>query len=542
MAQKNMDLTIENLIAHREDLPFPHLPGLDLLDFGSLNETNSPRISHPVHTMTDPWRNSVLSTSVPIHNKINGNGYPSIPPSSSSTIGTVETLHSGRGGSLNGRARGAGTGAGAEASEAAIVIVDPESMRREMYQWLMNVDVIRITFAPEKEGIFLFKHVNYIVESKNRQKTVVRRYSDFYWMLEVLAKKYPYRTLPNLPPKRLGVTDEAFLERRLRGLTRFMNALMRHPILRDDPLVVAFLTEPVEFAVWKKDATISTEDEFSAKLPIPRSLTIHIPENLDAELESVKKRLPASIEYYRSMVHLLGRVQKRAEANAADFTRYSIALNALADCERKCHVDDCYNCGQLSQGYNKISVHLTTVSNILDEQARATQRGMVESLKRHRDLLVSVSEMLHRRDQSRSKEGSVAEMLKKRIVTNEAKLKSLRAASASSTAESNSGSGVGSAAAVGVSGNNSHDGQIERVANSIDSDRADLELHGQRVTLIQHTLWMEISYFHKSHAMIAAMYQTFVHEQMKTSQSMYDNWRALSPVVHDLPMDVNGFN
>ena len=41
------------------------------------------------------------------------------------------------------------------------------------------------------------------------------------------------------------VADDAFLERRLRGLVRFMNALMRHPVLKNDPLVVSFLTEPV---------------------------------------------------------------------------------------------------------------------------------------------------------------------------------------------------------------------------------------------------------------------------------------------------------
>lgn len=53
---------------------------------------------------------------------------------------------------------------------------------------------------------------------------------------------------------------------------------------------------------------------------------------------------------------------------------------------------------------------------------------------------------------------------------------------------------------------------------------------------------MEITFFHKNHALIASMYQAFVHEQMKTSQSLFDNWKGLSPVVHDLPMDVNGFN
>ena len=35
-----------------------------------------------------------------------------------------------------------------------------------------------------------------------------------------------------------------FLERRRRGLNRFMNSIVRHPVLRDDDIVVAFITVP----------------------------------------------------------------------------------------------------------------------------------------------------------------------------------------------------------------------------------------------------------------------------------------------------------
>lgn len=38
--------------------------------------------------------------------------------------------------------------------------------------------------------------------------------------------------------------DDAFLEKRRKGLTRFINFVARHPILREDAVVVVFLTEP----------------------------------------------------------------------------------------------------------------------------------------------------------------------------------------------------------------------------------------------------------------------------------------------------------
>ncbi|KAF9123132.1 Sorting nexin mvp1 [Mortierella sp. 14UC] len=523
MAQKNMDLTVENLIAHREDLPIPHLPGLESIDFGSSGDSTLypttpvlPR-HHPIHsdtTVSDPWRNSTISTP-------KGNGYPPAPSYLASPPIT--------------------------ATEILPQSADPEATRKEMYQWFLNLDVIRISFAPEKEGVFLFKHVNYIVESKNRQTTVIRRYSDFWWLLEVLAKRFPFRILPNLPPKRIGIADETFLERRLRGLTRFMNALVRHPVLRSDPLVVSFLTEPVELAIWRKDIVISTEDEFTTRLPIASSLSKQIPMTLELEVEAVKRRLPASIEYYRTMVATLDRIQKRSEASAADYTRFSLAVGALADCEKQCHIDDCYNCGQLSSAYGKIGSHFSQASTLMDLQARSAQQGMVESLKRHRDLLISVRELFQRRD--RIREGNMSEMLKKRIASNEAKLKTLRA-----SATNASGAGGAGAADGGVSGSSSasiglYDAQIEKVTNNINSvsfrnalDRAELAIQAQRAVLLQHTLWMEITFYHKSHSLIAGMYQSYVHEQMKSSQSLFDNWKSLSPVVHDMPMEVNGFN
>ena len=69
--------------------------------------------------------------------------------------------------------------------------------------WFQKVEEIKVTIAPEREG-FIFKHVNYIVESQTRSSIVLRRFSDFWWLMEVLAKRYPFRALPNLPPKKMG--------------------------------------------------------------------------------------------------------------------------------------------------------------------------------------------------------------------------------------------------------------------------------------------------------------------------------------------------
>lgn len=106
------------------------------------------------------------------------------------------------------------------------------------------VEEIKVTLLPEKEGVFLFQHRNYEVKWTRRGSTVVRRYSDFVWLLDCLHKRYPFRQLPLLPPKRVSADSNSFLEKRRRGLVRFVNALARHPVLSQEQLVVMFLTVP----------------------------------------------------------------------------------------------------------------------------------------------------------------------------------------------------------------------------------------------------------------------------------------------------------
>jgi sorting nexin-8 len=65
-------------------------------------------------------------------------------------------------------------------------------------------ETILVTLLPEKEGMFMFQHHNYQVASPRRGSKVVRRYSDFVWLLDCLHKRYPFRQLPLLPPKRVG--------------------------------------------------------------------------------------------------------------------------------------------------------------------------------------------------------------------------------------------------------------------------------------------------------------------------------------------------
>lgn len=65
-------------------------------------------------------------------------------------------------------------------------------------------DIVTITLMPDKQGVFLFQHHNYEVKCARKGSSAVRRYSDFIWLLESLHRRYPFRQLPLLPPKRVS--------------------------------------------------------------------------------------------------------------------------------------------------------------------------------------------------------------------------------------------------------------------------------------------------------------------------------------------------
>jgi hypothetical protein len=208
---------------HRNDLPIPLLSNLDNVSIKRVNplmaSNNKPTKQQSFDD--DPWR---LSSTPPNNNIFpiyqgNGVGDSDTAPT------TTSNKNGGRGNPTkpaNNTAVLAGNGNNAAAiaspdtkimNQNGAVIAEPVIADKvstqalikastESYQWFLDLDQITVSVA-EKEG-FLFTHVNYWVHSNQRQTSVRRRYSDFYWFWETLLKRYPFRVIPNLPPKKIS--------------------------------------------------------------------------------------------------------------------------------------------------------------------------------------------------------------------------------------------------------------------------------------------------------------------------------------------------
>ncbi|KAK3313336.1 hypothetical protein B0H66DRAFT_577398 [Apodospora peruviana] len=377
-------------------------------------------------------------------------------------------------------------------------------------------ETILVTLLPEKEGMFMFQHHNYEVTSSRRGSKVIRRYSDFVWLLDCLHKRYPFRVLPLLPPKRVAVNgnhlsnDGAFIEKRRRGLARFLNFLVRHPVLGQEQLVIMFLTVPTELSVWRKQATISVQDEFAG-----RSLPIGLEDSLPPTLEELFARTRAGVrrsaDLYISICNIMDRLVKRSEGVAADHARIALSLNSLTEVSADTYATDTNDVPLLNDGLQAMSKHLRTSQSLMEDESRAWDEGVLEDLKRQRDALVSLRDLFDRRE--RLDKDNIPH-LERRIATNENKLSTLRAKPDGMVKP----------------------GEIEKVVEAIIKDKESIVNQHNRSVFVKECLRDELLFFQHTQYNVSRWNQDWAQERVKYSEMLADNWRRLLDDLEGMPL------
>ncbi|CAK7232138.1 Sorting nexin mvp1 [Sporothrix curviconia] len=377
-------------------------------------------------------------------------------------------------------------------------------------------ETVLVTLMPEKEGLFMFQHHNYEVTSARRGSKVVRRYSDFVWLLECLHKRYPFRVLPLLPPKRVAVNgnhlsnDGAFIEKRRRGLARFLNALTRHPVISTEQLVVMFLTVPTELSVWRKQATISVQDEFTGR-PLPPGLEESLSPHLKDLFDQVRSGVRRSADLYITTCNIMDRLVKRSEGIANDHARMALSLQSLTEVSADVYATDTNLVPLLNDGLVAMSKHLRTGQALLDDESRAWDAGVLEDLKRQRDALVGLRDLFDRRE--RFDKDNIP-FLERRIQKNETKLATLRAKPEGLVKP----------------------GEIEKVVDSILKDKESIVQQHNRSVFVKECLRDELVYFQATQYHVSRWNQDWAQERVKYAEMLADNWRRLLDELDGMPL------
>ncbi|KIJ65593.1 hypothetical protein HYDPIDRAFT_87912 [Hydnomerulius pinastri MD-312] len=280
LAQSGKDISVEQVaaLAAENNLPIPTL-NLDSLQPStsafstpySPYRQNTIRSSAPTYASEDPW-------SIPRYNSTGGAASDFNPPRSATTTNGAPSTLSGSG------------------------------LPKDWWKQQESVEVS----IQGQQGFILNRYTVYEITTE-RGPPVHRRYSEFVFLWDCLVRRYPFRLLPALPPKRVQ-PDAAFLEQRRKGLARFLNTVINHPVIKEDGLLSTFLSEP-SLEAWRKQTSISLEEE-SASKRVDRIEEMAIPSDLEEKLAVVRGKVNPLIEQWQRICILAERIIKRRESAA----------------------------------------------------------------------------------------------------------------------------------------------------------------------------------------------------------------------------------
>ena len=230
------------------------------------------------------------------------------------------------------------------------------------------------------------------------------------------------------------------------------------------------------------------------------------------------------------------RLSRRNEGMASEYARFSSALSGLTESSQETYAVDTNDVPLLNEGLNATARHLDSSRQLLEDEARGWEEGVLEDLKRQRDTLVSVRDMFDRRDKYARDN---IPQLEKRIANNETKLHNIRQKPAEQIKP----------------------GEAEKVEDAIFKVRL---YHPLAPTLFFRTIWLtrlaweqdkesivqqhargvfitecirdELAFFQKSQYHVSRLHQEWAQERVKYAELQADNWRALSEEVESMPM------
>lgn len=277
--------------------------------------------------------------------------------------------------------------------------------------------------------------------------------------------------------------------------------------------------------MWRKQATISVQEEFSGKT-LPQTLEDSLPSDLPDIFDTVRGGVRQSVEAYINLCHLLERLAKRKQGVAADTLRFSLALQALTETSASTYAIDKDDVPPLNAGILSTANHMSISQSLLIDEVREWDEGVLEDFKRQRDALVSMRDMFDRRD--RYAKDNIPQ-LEKRIENNESRLASLRAKPDAKPGEAEK---VEQAIiSVRSSPKLSMSIQLTRF-----QDKESIVAQHARGVFIKECVRDEIVFFQQSQYHVSKLHIDWSQERVKYAELHADNWRALSEEIEGMPL------
>ena len=104
-----------------------------------------------------------------------------------------------------------------------------------------NVQVSINSYKKIDKGIFTKSYFTFLIVTNPLNLNIYRRYSDFDWLRERLSVIYNTNILPPLS-KKGKIVEERKIKRRMRDLEKFLNYLLKDPIIKNSNILYEFLS------------------------------------------------------------------------------------------------------------------------------------------------------------------------------------------------------------------------------------------------------------------------------------------------------------
>ena len=106
-----------------------------------------------------------------------------------------------------------------------------------------------------------------MISSSLTNEIIRRRYSDFEILRNSLTQRFGGILIPLLPEKKALTTSLPFLLTRARGLSHFLHVICKNPYFVSDSMLIAFMTNNMNWDALRKAATDSGLGEVAASSP-----------------------------------------------------------------------------------------------------------------------------------------------------------------------------------------------------------------------------------------------------------------------------------
>lgn len=189
-----------------------------------------------------------------------------------------------------------------------------------------------------------------------------------------------------------------------------MNQIVKHPVLKQEPIVVTFLSVPTDLTSWRKQARVDYSLEFKGQKILTEFINLIWP-SVGAQFlgnwKSAEANIAHLIDTWTKMVMLVERYEKRQQQIAFDNSKFVEMINKFTDLNDVIyphkHPENNIICtlnkddtNSINDSLGNISAFFNKSSTVLVDESYIINTTILEKFKNFLDYLYSLQELFDR--------------------------------------------------------------------------------------------------------------------------------------------------